>query len=118
MKKTNLVTIIDVNTVEQHATKNENKYKKLQTFGLGYSQCKSTFNNDGSQNNLVFLPFYIYFKNIGDTNFISAYISKRLSHEIIRSPDSSNNILSPAKSCKKTVKLTKNAYTDKYKYSA
>ena len=77
MKKTNLVTIIDVNTVEQHATKNESKYEKLQT-----------------------------------------YISKRLSHESIRSPDSSNNSLSPAKSCKKTVKLTKNAYTDKYKYSA
>ena len=39
----------------------ENEFKKLKTFGLIYFRGKSHFEEDGTQNNLVFQPIKRYF---------------------------------------------------------
>ena len=49
----------------------ENKLKKLQTFDSSYFRGKNDFEEDGTQNYLVFQPMYKYFKKIGNTDHIS-----------------------------------------------
>ena len=73
-----------------------NKLNKLKTFDFAYFVGKSHFEEDGVQNYLVFQPVYRYFKFIANTNFISEWISKRLSSESIKPPTTSNNSLAPA----------------------
>ena len=42
--------------------KNRENNKKLETFELGCSHGKNHFENDGTQNSLVFQPVYKHFK--------------------------------------------------------
>ena len=64
----------------------ENELKKLKTFGLSYIRGKNHFEEDGTQNYLVFNPMYRYFKSIacaGGGNYIYRWKSKGLSDERI-----------------------------------
>ena len=74
----------------------QNKTIKLQEFDSSYFRAKSHCEDDGTQNCLVFQAIYIYFKNIGNTDNVSEWKCKGLSHEIINPPTTSNNSLSPA----------------------
>ena len=56
----------------------ENELKKLKTFDSIYFRGKSHFEEDGTQNYLVFQPMYSYFKVIANTKYISEWKSKGL----------------------------------------
>ena len=56
----------------------------------------SHFEEDGTQNYLVFQPINKYFKVIANTDYISSSKSKRLSAGSIKPPPTSDNILTPA----------------------
>ena len=61
-----------------------------------YFRGKSNFEEDGTQNYLVFQPIYRYFKVIANAKYISEWKSKGLSDESIKPPSStSDNSLSP-----------------------
>ena len=67
--------------------------KKLQTFDSIYFRGKSHFEEDGTQNDLVFQPMYRYFKRVagvGTGNYIYFWKSKGLSDENITSDYSLN----------------------------
>ena len=74
----------------------ENELNKLKTFDSGYFIGKSHFEEDGTQNYLVFQPMYRYFKMITNTDYISSWKSKGLSTESIKPPATSDNSLTPA----------------------
>ena len=59
------------------------KKKKLQTFDWSYFRGKSYFEEDGTQNYLVFQPIIRYFKIIAKTKYILSWKSKGLSDETI-----------------------------------
>ena len=61
--------------------------KKLKTFDSSYFRGSNHFEEDGTQNYLVFQPIYKYLKNIGNTVNVSEYKSKGLSDEAIKIPD-------------------------------
>ena len=61
----------------------ENELKKSEKFDAAYFRGKNYFEEDGTQNYLVFEPVYKYFEKIGDK--VSSWKSKGLSDE--------NNIL-------------------------
>ena len=69
---------------------------KLKTFDSGYFIGKSHFEEDGTQNYLVFQPMYRYFKMITNTDYISSWKSKGLSSESIKPPTTSHNSLTPS----------------------
>ena len=71
----------------------ENELNKLKTFDLSYFIRKSHFEEDGTQNYLVFQPVVRYFKLITDTNYISSWKSKGLSSESIKAPTTCDNSL-------------------------
>ena len=75
----------------------ENEFKKLKTFDLGYFMGKSHFEQDGTQNYLVFKPSNKYFKVITNANikYISSWQSKGLSDESIKPPATSDYKLNP-----------------------
>ena len=73
----------------------ENELKKLKTFDSSYFIGKSHFEEDGTQNYLVFQPINRYFKVIANTDYVSSWKSKGLSAESIRSSATSNNSLTP-----------------------
>ena len=82
------------------ATKTELKAEKdkianLEAFDSSYFRGKSNFENDGTQNYLVFQPIQRYFKKIGNTGHISAWKSNGLSDERIKSFDTCDNSLAP-----------------------
>ena len=85
---------------------------KLNTFDSGYFIGKSQFEEDGTQNYLVFQPMYRFFKMITNSDYISTWKSKGLSAESIKPPTkSSDNSLTPALSYygpKTRVKFTGN----------
>ena len=64
-------------------------------FDLSYFGGKSHFEDDGTQNYLVFQPICRYFKMIGNTKHISAWKSKGLSDESIKPPAASSDSLAP-----------------------
>ena len=72
-----------------------NELKNLKAFDSIYFRGKSHFEEDGTQNYLVFQPIHKYFKVIADTKYISEWKSKGLSDEIIKVPSTSDNSLSP-----------------------
>ena len=74
----------------------ENELKKLKTFYSSYFVGKSHFEEDGTQNYLVFQPLNKYFKVITNTDYISSWKSKGLSAESIKPPTTSDNSLTPA----------------------
>ena len=83
---------------------------KLKTFDSSYFIGKSHFEEDGTQNYLVFQPINKYFKVITNTDYVSSWKSKGLSAEIIKPPSTSDNSLTPAVSyygTKTRVKFTR-----------
>ena len=73
----------------------ENKLRKLQKFDAGYFRVKNYFEEDGTQNYLVFQPAYRYLKTINTVGHISGWKSKGLYNESIKTPSTSNNFLNP-----------------------
>ena len=72
--------------------------KKLKTFDSSYFIGKSHFEEDGTQNYLVFQPMYRYFKRIagvGNGNYIYYWQSKGLSDEKINSIKTPNHSITP-----------------------
>ena len=67
----------------------ENELKKLKTFDSSYFIGKSHFEEDGTQNYLVFQTLKKYFKLISNTLSILSWQSKRLSTENIDPPTTS-----------------------------
>ena len=84
--------------ITSNKTKNllvENELNKLKTFDSSYVIGKSHFEEDGTQNYLVFQPLNKYFKVIDNTDFVSSWKSKGLSAETIKLPTTSYNSLTP-----------------------
>ena len=73
----------------------QNELKKLKTFDSIYFSSKSHFEEDGTQNYLVFQPMYRYFKVIANTKYISEWKSEGLSDKSIKPPSASDNSLAP-----------------------
>ena len=91
-----------LSNLNRKITKNEtdhlliqNELKKLKIFDLGYFIGKSHFEEDGTQNYLIFQPIVRYFKFINNTDYISSWKSKGLSAETIKPPTTSDNSLTP-----------------------
>ena len=79
--------------VTQNKTKHllvENELNKLKTFDSGYFIGKSHFEEDGTQNYLVFQPLNKYFKVITNTDYISSWKFNGLSDETIKPPTTSD----------------------------
>ena len=76
----------------------ENELKKLKTFDSSYFSGKNYFEEDNTQNYLVFQPMYRYFKMIAGAS-IGSYIyywkSKGLSDERINSIKTPNHNITP-----------------------
>ena len=68
---------------------------KLKTFDSSYFISKSHFDEDGTQNYLVFQPIIRYFKLIASTFYIWSWRSKGLSDESIRPPTKLDNSTNP-----------------------
>ena len=86
----------------------ENELKKLKNFSSIYFRGKSHFEEDGTQNYLVFQPIQRYFKRIagvGNGNYIYYWKSKGLSDERINSIKTSIYGISPYISCYDTNKI-------------
>ena len=92
-------TVLSINNkIAENKTKNEsieNGFKKLKTFDLDYFIGKSHFEEDGTQNYLVFQPIKRYFKIIANSKYISSWKCKRLSDETFKPPSTSDNSLTP-----------------------
>ena len=67
----------------------------MQAFDSSSFRSKSHFDEDGTQNYLVFQSMYRYFKRTGNTERISWWNSKGFSDEIIKPSTSSDNSLAP-----------------------
>ena len=81
--------------VTQNKTKHllvENELNKLKTFDSSYFIGKSHFEEEGTQNYLVFQPISKYFK-IGNFDYVLSWKSKGLSTESITPPSAPNNFL-------------------------
>ena len=81
---------------------------KLKTFDSGYFIGKSHFEEDGTQNYLVFQPIFRYFKintiiNVAD--YVLSWQSKGLSAEVIKPPATSDSSLTPALSYYRASKI-------------
>ena len=71
--------------------------KKIETFYSIYFRGKSHFEDDGTQNYLVFQMAYKYFKTVSINNSnILSWKSKGLSDESIKPPSTSNKMLNPS----------------------
>ena len=76
----------------------ENELKKLKTFDSSYFIGKSHFEEDGTQNYLVFQPMYRYFKiiaGVGNGSYIYYWQSKGLSGGRLNSISASNYKVTP-----------------------
>ena len=73
----------------------ENELNKLKTFYSSYFIGKSHFEEDGTQNCLVFQLRSRYFKVIANTDYVSSWKSKGLSAETINLPTTSDNSRTP-----------------------
>ena len=61
----------------------ENELNKLKTFESSYFIGNSYFEEDGTQNSLVFQPINRVIKVVTNTDYISSFKSKELSAEIL-----------------------------------
>ena len=70
---------------------------KLKTFDSSYFIDKSHFDEDGTQNYLIFQPIIRYFKvnTITNTDYVLSWKSKGLSAESIKPPTTSDNSFTP-----------------------
>ena len=102
----NLITKTDfddkLSNLNRKITKNktdhvlvQNELKKLKTFDLSYFRGKNYFDEDGTQNYLVFLPISRYFRLIANKKYISSWKSKGLSNETLTLYATSDNSLTP-----------------------
>ena len=85
--------------ITQNKTKHllvENELNKLKSFDSSYFIGKSYFEEDSSQNYLVFQTINKYFKVITNTDYVSSWKSKGLSAESIKPPATSDNSPTPA----------------------
>ena len=75
----------------------KNEFNKLKTFDSSYFIGKSDFDEDGTQNYLVFQPMHKHLKfvNINNEWYITSSESKGLSEESIKPPVTSDNRLNP-----------------------
>ena len=76
----------------------ENELKKLQKFDAAYFRCKSHFEEDGTQNYLVFQPMYRYLKGLQVLVKVIIYTFgnlKVLSDEKLDSITGSNHKITP-----------------------
>ena len=88
-----MIYIKDSNISNKSRTKaKQRKTKHDSSFLHG----KSHFEDNGTENYLVFQPVHRYFKNIANSDHISAWKSKGLSDESIKRSPVSNNSLAPA----------------------
>ena len=86
------------NKIAENKTKKEsieNELRKLRTFDSSYFIGEIHFEEDGTQNHLVFQPIIRYFKIITNTDYVSSWKSKGLSPETIKPPTTSDNSLTP-----------------------
>ena len=93
----NTVSSLD-SKIAANKTKNEsleNEIKSLRTLDLSYFIGKSHFEEDGTQNYLVFQSLKKYLKKITNTKYILSWQSEGLSDEIIKSPAPSDTSLTP-----------------------
>ena len=103
-----MITKLDFNTklssltrkIVSHKTRHlviENELKTLQTFDSIYFRGRSHFEDDDTQNWLVFQTVSRYFKTVSanDSNIVP-WTSKGLSDESIKPPTSSNKMLYPS----------------------
>ena len=74
----------------------KNELKKLKTFDSACFIGKRHFEEDGTQNYLVFQPINWNFKVISSTDYVLSWKSKGLSAGTIKPPASSDNSLTPA----------------------
>ena len=88
-------------TITQNKTKHllvENELNKIKTFDSSYFIAKSHFEEDGTQNYLVFQLMYRYFIVFSITQcleYVSEWKSKGLSNESIKAISTSDNSLNP-----------------------
>ena len=68
----------------------ENELNKIETFDLSYFIDKCHFEEDGTQNYLVFQQLNRYFKIAANTKYISSWQSKGLSEKTIKPPTTSD----------------------------
>ena len=119
LAQANLITKADFDAklssqkITQNKTKHllvENELNKLKTFDSSYFFGKSHFEEDCTQNHLVFQPLSKYFKVITSTYYISSWKSKGLSAETTKPPTTSVKSLTPIVSygTKTRVKFTGN----------
>ena len=73
----------------------KNNIKKLQTFDSSYFRGKNYFDEDGTQNYLVFLHIGRYFRLIANAKYILSWKSKGLPDETITPYATSDNSLIP-----------------------
>ena len=92
-----------LSSLNKKATANKTKHllaesesKKLKTFDSSYFIGKSHFEEDDTQNVLVFQPMNKYLKVNANTDYVSPWKSKGLSAETIKPPATSDNSLTPA----------------------
>ena len=98
----------------------KNELNKLKTFDSSYFIGKSHFEENGTQNYLVFQPLIKNFKVINNTDYISSWKSTGLSAESIKPPTTSHNSLTPALSyygTKVRVKFTGSCLKPKLSYT-
>ena len=81
--------------IKQKNKSNDNELEKLKTLDLSYFIGRSHFEEDGTQNYLVFQPLNEYFKLTASTDYVSWWKSKGLSAETIKPSSMSDNILTP-----------------------
>ena len=72
----------------------ENELKKQKTFDSCYFRGKDSFENDSTQNYLVFQLIYKYFEITPNTNTILSWKSKGLSDETVK-PPTRHTVLAP-----------------------
>ena len=108
LAQANLITKIDfdskLSNLSRKITSNksrhlliEDKLNKLKAFDLSYFIDKSHFDEDGTQNYLVFQPLIRYFKvnMITNTDYVLSWKFKGLSAESIKVSTTSDNSLTP-----------------------
>ena len=103
VKKTNLDTELKKSSDRVTSNKSrhlqiENKLKKLEKFDSSYFKGKNHFEEDGTQNYLVFQPRYRYFRKmigVGSGNYIYFWKSIGLSDERLHSNTASNYSITP-----------------------
>ena len=87
--------IVKLLQIKQNNESIENELNKFETFDSSYFIGKSYFEEDRTQNYLVFQPINKYFKVITNTDYVSSWKSKGLSAESIKPPTTSDNSLAP-----------------------